>query len=457
MVDGLTKSLTEFRDFLWGPPLVVLLLGTGIYFMVLLRGLPVRKLFWAIGLSIGAAKGDGERKGSGITAFSSLATELAATIGIGNVIGVVTAMTIGGPGALTWMMLSALAGLSTKLVESTMSVHFRIKRDDGSYLGGPMVSLSTAFPNRRLGKLLGFCYAIFVILCCIGMGNMVQSNSIALTLKNAVGWKQSAIGIAIACCTLFSVLGGIKIVSKVSEWLVPFMGILYVLGCLGIILRFPGNLIPALQGMIVGLFCPRAACGGVFGYVTANWIQSMRIGMARGIFSNEAGLGAGGISAAATNEKNAVRQGWISMSAIFYDTLLICFLTGLAYSCSGVASVETDGNGARRILMAFEGTYGRFGVILLSACITLFAFATILGWAVQGEGAFGFLFGEEKVKWFRLSYAFFTLAGAVCTLDTVWTISDIANGLLAIPNLILLWVMGPEICKIILRDPDGKR
>ena len=454
MDDGIMRALTKLRDLLWGPPLVVLLLGTGIYLMILLRGLPIRRLFWAVRLSMGAAKNGGERGKTGVSAFSSLATELAATIGTGNVIGVVTAMMMGGPGALTWMMLSALIGLATKLVESTMSVHYRIRRRDGSFRGGPMITLSTAFPWPRAGKALAICYAIFAVACSLGMGNMVQANSIAVTLKDCMGWRTTLVGLVIAFLTLLSVLGGMKSIARISEWLVPLMGSLYVTGCLGILCLNFRNLPTALYDVFVGAFCPRAACGGLFGFATANWIQSLRVGVSRGIFSNEAGLGAGGISAAASSESNAIRQGWISTSAVFYDTLLICFLTGLAFACSGAAA-QGSGNGAKMILKAFGDAYGRGGEILLAICITLFAFATILGWAAQGEAAFCHLVGDGSGKWYRFAYAIFTLVGACCALETIWTISDLANGLLAIPNLIALWVLGPGICKIIRKDPDG--
>ena len=469
MGERLLQIVTEIRDALWGPFLLVALLGTGAYLMILLRGLPLRKLFWAVRLSLGErsrrTRGEGE-----VTAFSSLATELAATIGTGNVIGVVSAMALGGPGALAWMMASGILGLSTKLVESTMSVKYRRKRAGRPALGGPMITLSKAFPIPLAGRLLAGSYAFLAILCSFGMGNVVQSNAIATALHSSFGWKELWTGTVISVFTFLAVLGGMKSVSKISSLLVPAMGALYLAGCMGIICTHPQNLPLGLHAIFLGAFSPRAACGGVFGTVTTHWLQGMRYGVSRGIFSNEAGLGAGGISAAASSEQNPVRQGWISMSAVFFDTILICMVSGLAYACSGVEAMAKNGRlflscgknvsvhqFSDLMLAAFEQTYGAFGGALLGVCITLFAFATILGWEVQGEAAYGYLFGEGRIFAYRVLYGIIAFLGAFLSLDLVWTISDLANALLAIPNLIALWVLGPGIAREILEDPEGRR
>lgn len=452
--------INEIRDVVWGPWLLTFLLGTGVYLCILLRGLPVRKLFRAVKMALGPTEADQK---DGISSFSSLATELAATIGTGNVVGVAMAMTAGGPGALLWMMISALIGLSTKLTESTLSVKYRVKDGSGLPKGGPMITLSKAFPLPKTGKVLAGCYAFFAVLCSLGMGNAVQSSSIASSFHAAFGWKERTVGMILAMLTLLAVTGGMKRISKIATYLVPAMGAIYVAGCLGIMALHWQNLLPGLKCIIVGAFSPKAVSGGVFGTITASWIKSLNAGVSCGVFSNEAGLGAGGISAAASSEEDPVRQGWISTSAVFFDTLVICVITGIAYACSGVANTSQEGelllksgmkadpsNGADLMIAAFETTFGRYGGAVLGTCIALFAFATILGWAAQGQAAFAYLFGEKRNWLYQAIYSFFTFVGATAGLGILWTLSDLANGLLAIPNLICLWVMGPKACREIL-------
>ena len=514
MSGELVKGLQSIRDFIWGPPLLVGLLGTGAYLMIRLRGLPIRRLPRAISLALSSGakgeeygkmestetgfdkketcagdgksakiKGDekeariegyenkarGRGRGSNeVSAFSCLATELAATIGTGNIIGVVGAMLLGGPGALFWMALSAFLGLSTKLVESTLSVKYRERRVGKLPLGGPMITLEKAFPRKRTGRFLAVCYAFFAVLCSLGMGNLVQANSIAESLQASMKWDRGRVGLFLSLLTIIAVLGGMKLVSRIATFLVPAMGALYLAGCLGIILMHPQNLLPGLASILIGAFSPRAASGGAFGLLTIHWTQGLGWGISRGVFSNEAGLGAGGISAAASSEQDPYRQGLISMSAVFFDTIVICSVTGIAYACSGIPAMISQGdvtlkngsqananNAADLMVAAFETTFGRYGGILLSVCITLFAFATILGWAVQGEAAFTYLFHEKYVLVFQLVYGVLPLAGAIFSLQTTWLLSDIANGLLAIPNLICLWALAPQICSDI-RKRDAR-
>ena len=384
----MANAVESFRDLLWNGPLLFSLLGTGVYLMMLLRGAPLRNLKPALMLAVG-----GKKDSEGVSSFSSLATELAATIGIGNVFGVVSAMTMGGPGALLWMEVSAILGLATKLVESTLSVKYRALREGELPLGGPMVTLSRAFPFPKAGRILGLFYAAFALMSCFGMGNLIQANAIAVTLREAFGADGLKVALGITILTIFSVVGGRKGISKIATFLVPAMGALYLAGCLGIIVLHPFRVLPALRGILAGAFCPKAVSGGIFGTVTASAFQSMSLGVARGVFSNEAGLGAGGITAAAAAEKSCVKQGLISMTGVFFDTILICSVTGLAFAVSGVlGGAERAASMDPSVLTskAFENTYGRFGVCLLAVCITLFAFATILGWASQGEAVFRF-------------------------------------------------------------------
>lgn len=457
MIAGWIK---EIRDFVWGPWLLTFLLGTGTYLCILLRGLPVRKLLRAVKMALDKTEAESPE---GISSFSSLATELAATIGTGNVVGVTMAMTAGGPGALLWMMISALIGLSTKLTESTLSVKYRVKDGSGLPKGGPMITLSKAFPLPKAGKVLAGCYAFFAVLCSLGMGNAVQASSIASSFHAAFGWDAKNVGVILVILTLFAVTGGMKRISKISTYLVPAMGAIYVAGCLGIIAYHWQNLLPELRCIIIGAFSPRAVSGGLFGTITASRIRSLNAGVSCGLFSNEAGLGAGGISAAASSEEDPVKQGWISTSAVFFDTMVICVITGIAYACSGVAKKAQEGelllrsglkadpsDGADLMIAAFETTFGRYGGAVLGTCIALFAFATILGWAAQGQAAFAYLFGEKRTWFYQAVYSLVAFIGATAGLGILWTASDAANGLLAIPNLICLWVLGPKVCKEIL-------
>lgn len=449
----------KIQDLIWGVPLMTLLLGTGIYLMLLLRGLPVRKLFWAVSEAVrGKKKPEGE-KDEEVSAFSSLATELAATIGTGNIVGVVSAITLGGPGALWWMGFSGVIGLATKLVESSLSVKYRRKTAGGNWLGGPMVTLTDAFPKPTIGRVLGILYAIFAVLCAFGMGNMVQSNSIAVALNSSLSLPPVITGAVVGGLILFSMLGGVKTISKIATYLVPAMGALYLAGCLGIILQGRGVLWEVLAKSFLAAFHPRAVSGGIFGAVTATAFDGIRLGISRGIFSNEAGLGAGGISAASSGETDYLRQGFISMTGVYFDTLIICMVTGITFCCSGVLKELSGGSylmangksisagdGAGLMIAAFEKAYGRFGGLLLSVCIVLFAFATILAWGYQGEQAFRFLLGDGKVTWYRFIYGLLSLFGAVFTVELIWGISDICNGLLALPNLVCVLFLAPSIC-----------
>ncbi len=468
MSEEIIKGLQGIRDWIWGPPLLVCLLGTGAYLMILLRGLPIRRLPKAISMALGKNAKSGGRGGDEISAFSCLATELAATIGTGNIIGVVGAMLLGGPGALPWMIFSAFLGLSTKLVESTLSVKYRKKREGKPPLGGPMMTLERAFPRKRAGKALAVCYAAFAVICSLGMGNLVQANSIVEALHASMAWNRGLIGLMVAILTIFAVLGGIKLISKISTYLVPAMGALYLAGCLGIIFMHHQNLLPGLSAILIGAFSPKAASGGAFGILTIHWTQSFGWGICRGVFSNEAGLGAGGISAAASSEQDPYRQGLISMSAVFFDTIVICTITGIAYACSGIPAMISKGNiflkngsladvtnPADLMIAAFESAFGRYGGVLLSVCIALFAFATILGWAVQGEAAFTYLFSEKYRLIFQVGYGILPLAGAIFSLHAAWLFSDVANGLLAIPNLICIWALAPKICTELIQKDEN--
>lgn len=444
--------ISRLDEIVWGPGLLCLMLGTGVYLMLRLRFLPVRELKRALGYVFGKQE---EHAEEGVSPLSALTTELAATIGTGNIVGVATAMVLGGPGALFWMMVSSILGMSTKLVESMLSVKYRESNDRGEPAGGPMYTLRSAFPLKKAGGKMGLIYAFFAVLASFGMGNMVQSNSIAAALHTRFSWNVGKTGLILCIITILVVLGGVKSVTKVTGILVPFMGLFYLFGCFWVILVHIDKLPFAIAGILKAAFMPQALRGGLFGSLTVSVMQSVRWGVSRGVFSNEAGLGAAGISAAAADTEDPVRQGYISMTGVFLDTMVICLISGLTLAVSGVLGGEsiakTGEDGTALIIAAFEGSLGAFGSVFVSISITLFAFATIIGWAYQGEKAFEFIVGcSEKCIWYRMIYGLTTFVGAVCSLKLVWNFSDICNGLMAIPNLLCVLVLSGEACREIL-------
>lgn len=456
-MENISAFIKRADDLVWGPAMLLLLLGTGIYLMLRLRFLPIKNLKRALLLAVtnekkGSSPDIRVTSGKGISSFSSLTTELAATIGTGNIVGVATAMVLGGPGALFWMMVSAFFGMAVKLVESMLSVKYRSRNCRGELVGGPMYTLMNAFPWKRTGKRLGSCFAIFAVLVSFGMGNMTQSNSIAAAMKEAFDISEYKTGLVVAVLTLLAVLGGIRILSKVTMVLVPVMGSFYIAGALTVLLFHWRNIPGSLAQIMVTAFFPQAIGGGAAGYLTGNMFETLRWGVSRGVFSNEAGLGASGISAAAADTENYIRQAYISMTGVFLDTMVICLLSGLSIAASGVLGM-TDENGmlltgTALTFAAFSGTFGRFGVCFVCICITLLAFSTIVGWAYQGEKAFEFLVRRRGCSiFYRIIYGVAAFVGAVVTLGLVWDFSDICNGLMAIPNLICVLVLSKEACR----------
>ncbi len=463
----MSEWIERADELVWGPWMLVLLLGTGIYLMLRLKLLPIHNLRYALRCALGREKGEKEQEAGKSTSpegkvspFSSLTTELAATIGTGNIIGVATAMALGGPGALFWMVAASIVGLATKLVESTLSVKYRSKNEKGQTAGGPMYVMERAFPHRRTGHMLAVCFAVFAVFASFGMGNMTQSNSIADALAVTFSVPRAKTGLVVTVLTVLVVLGGIGVIGKVTQVVVPFMGILYMAGTIVVILFHWRNLPMALGGIMTAAFCPEAVSGGLFGHVTATAFQSLRWGVSRGIFSNEAGLGAAGISAAAADTEDYIKQGYISMTGVFLDTVVICTATGLALAASGVLG-EAEGaslTGAGLTLAAFRTVLGDFGEKFMGVCIVLFAFATIVGWAYQGERAFEFLMkGRTRYNlWYRFVYGLMAFVGCMCPLQVVWDFSDICNGLMAVPNLICVLALSGGICREIrAADSNG--
>lgn len=458
MITEVTGFLQQADRIVWGPWLILLLLGCGCYLMISLRFLPLRKLLAALGLVFHPKSRIGT-DGEGVSSFSALTTELAATIGTGNIVGVATAMVLGGPGALFWMLLSGIIGLSTKLVESTLCVRYRVRDHKGKPVGGPMYVLQNAFPYRRMGRILAVLFAIFAVLASFGMGNMTQGNSIAEALAVTFGVGRTVTGLVLGIFTILVILGGIDKIARVTEYLVPCMAVFYLFGTGMVIFTHLHNLPAGIWQILRGAFCPEAMAGGAAGTMLAveNGIvhsgrMAIRYGVSRGVFSNEAGLGAAGISAAAADTSDAMHQGYISMTGVFIDTIVICSLTGLAIAASGMLGQRDPRgevlNGTALMIAVFSDTFGRTGEWMLTISIVLFAFATIIAWEYQGEKAFEYLTGGcDRTQWYRLGYGLVTFLGAVCSLEAVWDFSDICNGLMAVPNLLAVVMLSRGICR----------
>lgn len=371
MIIEVKGFLQQADRIVWGPWLIFLLLGCGCYLMISLRFFPLRNLLAALGLVFHSKSRIGT-DGEGVSPFSALTTELAATIGTGNIVGVATAMVLGGPGALFWMLLSGIIGLSTKLVESTLCVRYRVRDHKGKPVGGPMYVLQNAFPYRRMGRILAVLFAIFAVLASFGMGNMTQGNSIAEALAVTFGVEQTVTGLVLGILTILVILGGIDKIAMVTEYLVPCMAVFYLFGTGMVIFTHLHNLPAGIWQILWGAFCPEAMAGGTIGFLCSigngtacSGRQAMRYGVSRGVFSNEAGLGAAGISAACADTTDAVRQGYISMTGVFIDTIVICSLTGLAIASSGMLGQrDAQGellNGTALMIAVFSATFGRVG------------------------------------------------------------------------------------------------
>lgn len=553
----LSNILTAVDDFVWGPVMLILLMGTGIFLTIRTKALCWRNLPYAV-CSV-FSKDSRKKQGTGdVSPFSALMTALAATIGTGNIVGVATAMVSGGPGALVWMWISAAFGITSKFSECMLAIKYREINEHGEMSGGPMYTMRKAFKNKKLGACLGWFFALFAVFASFGIGNLTQANSISTALTSTYHIPDYVTGIVIALLTLAIIIGGIKSISKVSQVVVPFMAALYIIAGLIVIV---GNIenVPSGVAMIFKMaFSFEAVGGGLCGSITASLMQGLRFGVARGVFSNEAGMGSAAISSAAATTTDPVRQGYINMTGTFWDTIVVCTITGLCIASSGVlgsTELHAKGNymwqdeklvvsssvpgkqettvtnytishskdttdtifltesgtdnqltltknetltlafekkgtftftsdttgtmpanligvwndsagnnyifdanatyqynklieGSSLTIAAFKTVLGGFGGILLSISIALFAFSTILGWEYNGEKALEYLLGTHRFNMiYRIFFSVLTFFGATTTLQIAWTFSDIANALMAIPNLISLLVLSGVIKK----------
>ena len=535
------EIISKIDDFVWGPVMLVLLVGTGIFLTVRLKFRPWRNLGYALKSTLSKEARTTKRGTGDVSPFSALTTALAATIGTGNIVGVATAMVAGGPGALVWMWISACFGLTSKFSECMLAIKYREVNQKGEMSGGPMYTMKKGFKHKKLGAVIGMLFAVFAVIASFGIGNMTQANSIAESLHDTFNFNTTIVGVILTILSLVIIVGGIKSISKVSSVVVPFMAIFYVVAGLIVIIMNIQNL-PAGIAMIFKMaFSFEAVGGGLCGALTAAMMNAMRYGVARGVFSNEAGMGSA-ITAAAATTDDPVRQGYINMTGTFWDTIVVCTITGLCIASSGVLGMtqpgavgtykgnensiiveakDSDGNsenaeytyklqgsnlkltyvdskketqsvdliykdknktpdsiegkwndasgdeyvfengsykhnmvvkGAALTIAAFQSALGKVGGWLVTIGIALFAFSTILGWEYHGEKAFEYIFNTHKYNMvYRIIFSLVVFVGATTALDVVWNFSDIANALMAIPNLICLLAMSGVVAKEVER------
>ncbi|WP_024376279.1 alanine/glycine:cation symporter family protein [Streptococcus suis] len=426
------------NNLVWGPPLLLLLVGTGVYLTLRLGVFQIGKLPTAFRLIFSS-----DQSGQGdVSSFAALCTALAATVGTGNIVGVATAITTGGPGALFWMWVAAFFGMATKYAEGFLAIKYRTKDANGQAAGGPMHYITLGMGKKW--KPLAVFFAISgVLVALLGIGTFSQVNSITASLETSFGLAPQLVSIVTAISIAFFIFGGIEKISDVSTKVVPFMAILYILASITVLAVHWDQLLPTLALVFKSAFTPAAAVGGFVGATVKEAIQR---GIARGVFSNESGLGSAPIAAAAAKSDNPVEQGLISMTGTFIDTLIICSLTGLSILVTGQWTTEGLA-GAPLTQAAFATVFGNTGSIALTISLVLFAFTTILGWSYYGERCIEFLFGTKSILPYRLLFVAMVALGGFLKLDLIWTIADIVNGLMALPNLIALLALSPVIIK----------
>lgn len=438
-MDLIMSINSTINGIVWGPPILVLIVGTGIYLSLSTKFFSVAKLGYVLRNTL-AKMFSKDQVGEGeVTAFQAVATALAATVGTGNIAGVATAIAMGGPGAIFWMWFAALVGMTTKFAEVVLAVHYREKTPDGRFIGGPMYYITKGLNMKWLAKL----FAFFGALAAFGIGNMVQSNSIAEALNVTFGLPKLPVGIICAVVAGLVVIGGIKRIGQVTELLVPFMAAFYIIGGLVIILLNITEIPSAIALIVKSAFTPAAATGGFAGSTV---MLAMRYGVARGVFTNEAGLGSAPIAHAAATTDSPVRQGLWGVFEVWIDTLVIASITALAIMVTGVW--ETGVSGAALTTAAFNSVIPTYGGWIVAIGLLLFAFSTILGWEYYGERCAEYLLGPGVNKFYRILWVPFIAIGAVGGLNELWDLADTLNGLMAIPNLVGLLMLSPVVFKL---------
>lgn len=454
MLEIITSINTAVNNFIWGVPAMVCIIGVGLLLSIRTGFIQIRKFPYAIKTTIGRVLKKRDASDGAMTPFQAVCTALAATVGTGNIAGVAGAIAIGGPGAVFWMWVSALLGMSTKFSEVTLAVHFRERNKHGDLVGGPMYYI-----KNGLGKnwhWLAVLYAAFGVLTVFGTGNATQVNTITSAVNSAllnfnviqeanVTTSNLIMGIIITVLVGLVLLGGIKRIGSVSEKLVPFMAVLYVILALGVVLLNLDRVPAVFTSIIVGAFHPSAFTGGVVG----SFFLSMQKGVARGIFSNEAGLGTGSIAHACADTQKPVKQGLFGIFEVFADTIIICTLTALTILCSGVPVNYGTAAGAELTISGFTATYGNWVSIFTAVAMCCFAFSTIIGWGLYGARCIEFLFSSKVIKPFMVVYSLVAILGATVDLGLLWSIAETFNGLMSIPNLIALFLLSGTVVKLV--------
>ena len=453
MLESIIKINQTVNGFIWGVPAMICIIGVGLLLSVRTRFIQVRKFGAALKNTIGKIFDKTQAKDGSMSPFQAVCTALAGTVGTGNIAGVAGAIALGGPGAIFWMWCSAFLGMCTKFSEVTLAIHFREKNANGEYVGGPMYYIKNGLSKKW--HFLAVLYALFGVLTVFGTGNATQVNTIVSSIHSAlhnlhiidgtVDERANLIfGIFIAAFVAMVLLGGIKRIGQVSEKLVPFMAVLYVILAIGVVILHI-NRVPAVFAMIFkSAFTPQAATGGIIG----SMFLSMKKGVSRGIFSNEAGLGTGSIAHACADTNNAVHQGMFGIFEVFMDTIVICTLTGLVILLGAPNIVYGQAAGAELTISGFTATYGGWVSIFTAVAMCCFAFSTIIGWGLYGSRCIEFLGGEKLVRPFLVAYSFVSIIGATINLGLLWDIADTFNGLMAIPNLIALLILSGQVKKL---------
>ena len=441
------------NNFIWGVPAMICIFGVGLYLSLRTRFLQIRKFPYAIRTTIGRMFRKKDASDGAITPFQAVCTALAATVGTGNIAGVAGAIAIGGPGAVFWMWISALLGMCTKFAEVTLAVFYREKNANGELVGGPMYYI-----KNGLGKkwhFLAYLFAAFGVLTVFGTGNATQVNTITTAINSAlmnyhviseksVSLSNLIQGIIIAALVALILLGGVKRIAQVTEKLVPFMALFYIILALGVILLNINTIPSVFVSIFKGAFRPSAVTGGIVG----SMIMSVKKGVSRGIFSNEAGLGTGSIAHACADTRKPVKQGMFGIFEVFTDTIVICTLTALVILCSGTSITYGQAAGAELTISGFTATYGNWISLFTALAMCCFAFSTILGWGLYGARCIEFLFSEKITKYFMAAYSLVAILGATANLGLMWSIAETCNGLMAIPNLIALFLLSGKVVEL---------
>ena len=442
------------NNFIWGVPAMLCIFGVGLYLSIRTHFLQIRKFPYAIKTTIGRMFRKRNASDGALTPFQAVCTALAATVGTGNIAGVAGAIAIGGPGAVFWMWISALLGMCTKFAEVTLAVHFREKNTNGDLVGGPMYYIKNGLGEKWIW--LAYLFAAFGVLTVFGTGNATPVNTITTAINSAllnyhvisegaVSTSNLIIGIVITVLVGMILLGGIKRIGQVTEKLVPFMALLYIVLALGVVLMNIRVLPAVFVSIIRGAFQPSAVTGGVVG----SMFMSMKKGVSRGIFSNEAGLGTGSIAHACADTRKPVKQGMFGIFEVFADTIVICTLTALVILCSQVPVNYGAAAGAELTIQGFTSVYGDWVSIFTAVAMCCFAFSTILGWGLYGARCIEFLFSEKVIKPFMVAYSLVAILGATVNLGLMWSIAETFNGLMAIPNLIALFLLSGTVVKLV--------